>query len=323
VQDGAVPGFLSERDLVPYEASVFPPRTALVLAPHFDDEVFGCGGAIASLRRAGADVHVLVLTDGAGEEPDLARRAAIASVRRAESEAAVASLGGAKIHAAGFPDRGLSSRLSEAADAIRSLAASLRPGIVFVPSPVEVHPDHRAAAAAFLSVARAAAGDPFGSAAVAFYEVSQPFRPNFLLDTTPYRSAFEAAMAAFTSQLEGHDYAEFIRGMRAYRRMTLPREVEAAEGFFVLGLPELRRADPARLAAVIGPSIPPGRLNGDEDEEGGPGGLASFFRSLFRRPARGTARGGSVGQANCFSREGSFPGVRSGGRLARPPWRLP
>lgn len=284
MQDGADPGYLFERDLVPYAASTFPPRTALVLAPHFDDEVYGCGGAIASLRRSGAGVHVLVLTDGAGEEPDPARRREIASERRAESRNALEALGGAELEDAGLPDRGLFRRQDDAAEAIRAAAARVRPGIVFVPSPVEVHPDHRAAASAFLSVVREPAEGLLEGALVAFYEISQPFRPNFLLDATSILPDFTRAMAAFRSQEAGHDYAAFVLGMRTYRRMTLPREVEAAEAFFVLPVEELRRADPARLEAVMGPSIPPGRLH--EDGGGGDGsGLASFVRSLLRRPS--------------------------------------
>ena len=55
-----------ESDFVPYSAcTVLPAQAALVLAPHPDDEVFGCGAAIASHVRAGVPVQVLVLTDGA------------------------------------------------------------------------------------------------------------------------------------------------------------------------------------------------------------------------------------------------------------------
>ena len=36
----------------------------VVLAPHMDDEVLGCGGAIALHKRAGAHVTVVFLTDG-------------------------------------------------------------------------------------------------------------------------------------------------------------------------------------------------------------------------------------------------------------------
>ena len=47
-------GKYPERELIPYEASRFSARRAVVLAPHADDEVFGCGGAIAARIEAGA-----------------------------------------------------------------------------------------------------------------------------------------------------------------------------------------------------------------------------------------------------------------------------
>ena len=43
--------------------------TALVVAPHPDDEVAGCGGMLIAHREAGQDVHVVVLTDGARGNP--------------------------------------------------------------------------------------------------------------------------------------------------------------------------------------------------------------------------------------------------------------
>ena len=40
------------------------PRRVLVVAPHSDDEIFGCGGMLAFHAERGDDVRVLVLTDG-------------------------------------------------------------------------------------------------------------------------------------------------------------------------------------------------------------------------------------------------------------------
>ena len=39
-------------------------KTTLVIAPHPDDEVYGCGGTIAGLARHGEIVHVLIVTKG-------------------------------------------------------------------------------------------------------------------------------------------------------------------------------------------------------------------------------------------------------------------
>lgn len=52
----------------PYQAR--PDSVALVLAPHPDDEVFGCGGLILTRRKAGLPVQVLYLTDGGASHPN-------------------------------------------------------------------------------------------------------------------------------------------------------------------------------------------------------------------------------------------------------------
>ncbi|HEX7519928.1 MAG TPA: PIG-L deacetylase family protein, partial [Candidatus Deferrimicrobium sp.] len=249
-------GSFPERDLIPYEASRFTARRAVVLAPHADDEVFGCGAAIAALREEGAKVRVLVVSDGAGEESDPERRREIASVRLTESVAALSHLGGADVECGGFPDRRLGERVGEIAAWITASISSDAPDLVLLPSPVEIHPDHRAVSEAFLAACRSPEGAALRTATVAFFEISQPIRPNFLLDATRYVKAKGLAMAAFPSQLGGHDYPAFVRGLNEYRRMTLPREVAAAEGYFVLSGQRLAESELEDVAGSIGPARP-------------------------------------------------------------------
>ena len=76
-----------EHELIPYRAwSDWTVRSLLVLAPHPDDEVFGCGGLLLLARRQGWRCHVVVVSDGAAGG-DMA-------MREAESLAAARVLGG-------------------------------------------------------------------------------------------------------------------------------------------------------------------------------------------------------------------------------------
>ena len=70
-------------------------RTALILAPHADDESLGCGGLIATAVAAGQPPFVLILTDGTGSHPHSARYppARLKALREAEARAAVELLG--------------------------------------------------------------------------------------------------------------------------------------------------------------------------------------------------------------------------------------
>jgi LmbE family N-acetylglucosaminyl deacetylase len=247
-----------ERDLVPYEASAFAPGRVLVLAPHADDEVFGCGGALADLAARGATIDVLLVTDGAAGAADEAGRRAIAARRAAESRAALALLGGGAVHEGGLPDRGLGARAGELEELLAAWLAKVTPDLVLCPSPVETHPDHRAVAYALLAVARRPAADPaaaaLGRATVAFFEVSQPFRPNFLVDITPVLERKRSAVRAFASQAGERDYASFVDGLNAFRRMTLPAGVSAAEAYAVF--PGGRLAAPAAVLAALLPVAP-------------------------------------------------------------------
>src|SRR2546428_6283181 len=72
-----------------------PPLGArlLVLAPHPDDEVLGAAGLIEAARRRGADVRVIVATDGGAGPDKLGIGKDLAREREAETRRAVAALG--------------------------------------------------------------------------------------------------------------------------------------------------------------------------------------------------------------------------------------
>lgn len=81
---------------------VLDPGPVLVIAPHPDDEVLGCGGLIASSLRTGRRMSVLFLTDGGASHPGHPELdpAALASLRRREACEAAAVLGLAPEHLA-------------------------------------------------------------------------------------------------------------------------------------------------------------------------------------------------------------------------------
>ncbi len=257
------PELPDERTLVPYSASTFAARRVLVLAPHPDDEVFGCGGAIADLAASGATVDVLLVTDGAAGASDEEGRRAIAARRAGESRTALAVLGGGTVHEGGMRDRGLGGHSTGLEDLIASFLAKTSPDLVFAPSPVETHPDHRAVASALLALARRPAADAgaaaLAHATVAFFEISQPFRPNFLFDLTPVLERKRQAVVVFASQAAERDYAGFVDGLNAYRRLTLPPGALAVEAFAVF--PGSLLASPSAVLAALLPVAPQAALS--------------------------------------------------------------
>ena len=263
-----------EQRLVPYHPTRFAARRVLVVAPHADDETIGCGGALAGLLEDGAEVEVLVVTDGAGDEADPARRREDGGLRLAETRRSLEALGGGYARCAFLPDRGLSRQLPDVVRLLEEALLRRLPELVFVPSPVEVHPDHRAVAEAFLALLSGEAGRRLalllpGGAYAAFYEVSQPFRPNTLVDISRHARRKDDAIAAFPSQLSGHDYGAVCRGLGQFRRLTLPSAVKAAEGYFVVPLERLPRIDPLRLCRAVGPTLCSEDLSPSSERRGG------------------------------------------------------
>ena len=69
-------------------------RSAVVVAPHPDDETLGCGATIARKRAAGTRVVVVVVTDGRlSHRSDIVSPDELAAIRAGEVRAACARLG--------------------------------------------------------------------------------------------------------------------------------------------------------------------------------------------------------------------------------------
>ncbi|HEY0141397.1 MAG TPA: PIG-L family deacetylase [Thermoanaerobaculia bacterium] len=233
-----------ESAAIPYEASPLRGERLLVLAPHPDDEVIGCGGLVAQHLRDGRAVRIIIATDGA--------QAGDAAAREEESRRGIARLGdGAEVEFLRFPDRGLGD---DVAARLRGELMAFRPDLIAVPSPIEIHPDHLALARAFCDLVQRdeLLFAELAVARVAFYEVSQPLRPNVLVDITDVADAKFAGIDEHRSQTALRNYSSFARGLNSYRAMTLPPETTYAEAYYLLDLATLRTSAFSTLRAMTG-----------------------------------------------------------------------
>lgn len=134
-------------------ALTLAPGPLLVIAPHPDDETFGCGGLILLRRRAGLPVSILILTDGSASHPDHPRLApgALSALRQDEAREAAARLGVAPADLAflDLPDGRLPRLESEVREsAVARLAAQLdqlRPATVLITHRRDGSSEHEAA----------------------------------------------------------------------------------------------------------------------------------------------------------------------------------
>lgn len=119
-------------------------KPALIFAPHPDDETLACGGLIIKKRLAGAEVHVVFMTDGSGSHRHLIGPAEMKALREAEAVAACAFLGVASdaVHLFAFPDGRLAEFGDDAVAATTQTLERLEFAEVFIPYDLDPPSDH-------------------------------------------------------------------------------------------------------------------------------------------------------------------------------------
>lgn len=141
----------------------FESKTALVIAPHPDDEVFGCGGLIHRIKADGGKVYVLFMTVGTTRDFS-SKGESTADERIADIEQVARTLNfdGYKIALPGndyhlqldaAPQKELIHVIERGEDI--SLE-SVRPDIVLTPSESDYNQDHRAVSNATMTAVRPA-----------------------------------------------------------------------------------------------------------------------------------------------------------------------
>lgn len=231
---------LTEEKLIPYHATDLTGKKVLVFAPHPDDETFGCGGSLALHARAGDPVRVVFLTNGAkGESSGKIDREEYVKLRRDEAAKACACLGVTDLEFWSFEDRSLAGSRGVLRRMI-DLLENYGPQLVYAPSPLEFHPDHRAACFLLCDAIRSCDCD-FN---VAFYEVGQPLRANLLVDITGVLDSKAQAINTYVSQLKEIPYGDISLALDRYRSMTLPDSTTHAEAFALWGTEIIGKTGP-------------------------------------------------------------------------------
>jgi bacillithiol biosynthesis deacetylase BshB1 len=174
----------------------------LVIGPHPDDQELGMGGSIARLASQGHRVHLLDMTNG--EPTPLGT-----PERRAAESAAAAKILGVGRTLLDLPNRQVVHSI-EARYKVAAVIRAHRPDWIFLPYPVDAHPDHVAVTRigedarfdAKLSKTTIP-GDPCYPKRIIYYyctHLRMNFVPTFCLDISAQIDTKLAAVAAYTSQ---------------------------------------------------------------------------------------------------------------------------
>ncbi|MFH1021006.1 MAG: PIG-L deacetylase family protein, partial [Pseudomonadota bacterium] len=185
----------------------------LVIAPHPDDEILGCGGYVMLARQAGHRVRVVVLTDGAqGIDGGVAG----VSVREEESRAGLKILGVEQIDFWRFPD-GSIPLSGIIIDRLREIMELFSPSAILLPAPGDTHPDHRRATRLVLK-----ALTKHWQGRLLFYEIVTPQQPvTRVVDITPVMDRKLEALHCHVSQTRQYDYEGNCRSLAQLRGISL------------------------------------------------------------------------------------------------------
>jgi LmbE family N-acetylglucosaminyl deacetylase len=154
------------------------PTRVLAVGAHPDDIEFGCAATLAKWSRQGAEVHLLVLTDGSkgSWDPDADQRELVA-LRKREQEAAASALGASAVHFLDLVDGELTANRAEVG-AVCEVLRTVRADVVLGHDPwkrYRLHPDHVAAGRLVVDGIVAARDPHF------FPRLGEPHRPDRLL----------------------------------------------------------------------------------------------------------------------------------------------
>ena len=205
----------------------------LVVAPHPDDDVIGCGGTIANAVAADNKVSVVYLTSGERGlmVPEQPSHAASAKVREGEALQAALVLGVHQVRFLRYPDGGLQLR-SSYTKKLAEIIAQLQPTHMYVPHRSDAHSDHQVA----YHLARKALLHVDVSPQLLCYEVWTPLHDvTHLEDISEVMDTKLAALRKHASQVNGIRYDHAVAGINAYRGVIngafFDQEWLYAEGF--------------------------------------------------------------------------------------------
>lgn len=213
----------------------------LVIAPHMDDEVLGCGGTIAKHVDAGDHVEVAILCHRAYDHRFDAKAN---EIERANAEAARRTLGYARVRFLDLPDERLYANLQETLGPLETAVREARPDVAYVPHPGDLNQDHRTAAHAS-NIALRAIGAPGVRRVLAFevpsateqtFAATAPaFAPNVFVDISAQLERKIDAMRAYERESRAFPHprsAEALRALAAVRGAQSLRP--AAEAFMLM-----------------------------------------------------------------------------------------
>lgn len=189
-------------------------RSILVVAAHPDDEVLGCGAAMAGHARAGDDVHILILAEGLTSRDQKRDRSQHGEGLSQLAEAAYRAhgiLGARGTQLESFPDNRMDSvALLDIVKVVEAALEKHAPSLVYTHHGGDLNIDHRIVHQAVVTASRPMQGSTLRT--LLFFEVpsstewqmptaATAFIPNWFVDATETLTVKLEALRAYASEM--------------------------------------------------------------------------------------------------------------------------
>jgi LmbE family N-acetylglucosaminyl deacetylase len=203
----------------------------LVLSPHPDDELIGCGGTLLGLAAAGASIHVVQMTEGmtcqALKDVDEKTRRGI---RWKEAEA-VAKRFGFTGHYWKTGNMGNLEANAQNHKKLSAMLVKLQPSLIFIPSVADLHPEHRIAHQIF----QATKHHLPKSCRILEYPVWGFLpKPNIAVDVTAHYSQVLDALYLYKTAMKAVDYIERCKILSSWYNQKITEDDQKSHETFMM-----------------------------------------------------------------------------------------
>lgn len=197
--------------LVTQELDLSNIKNVLVLAPHQDDEVIGCGGTLDAFYKFGCNITIGFLTDG----EELSNPINSINTRSKEADKVCKSINATKID---FNINNLSMEVSS--DTMKKLINLFNNewDYIFTVWPLDNPPKHRLCS---YLIGKALNNSNYNGN-ICLYAVHTDLIPNIYVDISKHIEAKRSLIRTYVSQLEHQNYEHLSIGLDAWRTRFLP-----------------------------------------------------------------------------------------------------
>ena len=208
-----------------YTEAFYQAKRVMIIAPHPDDEVLGCGGTLLHYYKNEAIITVEYLTDGRYGLGGLGRE-----MRKEEARSIKSMLPAIQQHFYDFEDSKLHEHRIEVTDILAHAIQNYKPDVILSPWVLDRHPDHHVTSCCLSKALVISAHDCL----IACYEIMTPLMEGQSINITEYLDMKNALIDCYASQVSLYNVKKIINSLNSYRAALCRREsIKAAECYYL------------------------------------------------------------------------------------------